>query len=163
MRTNMEIGKEPPSAAVSVGGGSFISAVLQYSDHQAADRDEEDADAVRESDFFLEDEDGEKDGEDDAELVDGGDARNVAGLQVHEVEEPGRGAGNAAQGNACQSAAIGEHLGQMSGMSLHDHDRDEEDCHDDAAHGGGGAAVEPSSPILPKVETKAADSAERSA
>ena len=32
---------------------------------------------------------------------------------------------------------------QMRGMPLHDHDGDEENRHDDAAHGGGSTAVQP--------------------
>ena len=39
-----------------------------------------DADAVREAHFFLKDEDGKEDGEDDAELIDGSNLRNISGF-----------------------------------------------------------------------------------
>ena len=52
----------------------------EYREHEPADCDEGDRDGVQEADLLVEEEDGEKDGEDDAELVDGGDLRDAPRL-----------------------------------------------------------------------------------
>lgn len=112
-------------------------------EHQTARRDQGDGDAVHEADVLTEKYQGDEDGKDDAEFIDGRDLCNVAVLEREKVKEPRERARNAAERDEEKCLFIGKDRRQVGGMSLCEYNAYEKDRHDDGAHRRCGACIKP--------------------
>ena len=103
---------------------------------------------MHKTNLLTEDEDGDDNGKDDAQLVDRSDLRDRSFLECHEVKQPRERPRDPAQGDKEQRFLIRKHLRQIGDVSLCDYDAHEEHRHDRGAHRRRCAAVKACEPDL---------------